>query len=140
MRLVLDSNVWLDWLVFDDPAIAPLRAAVAQGNAEVFIDAACEAELRRVLGYPFGKRSLGEEQQRACIAQCLAIARRIERAQGTRTPPKLPKCKDPDDQKFLEAALAAQADLLVTKDVALLALADRKLPFLIVKPRDLRFE
>ena len=91
-RLVLDSNVWLDWLVFDDPAIAPLRAAVAQGEAEVFIDAACEAELRRVLGYPFGKRSLGEEQQQACIAQCLAVARRVECAQTAGTPPRLPRC------------------------------------------------
>ena len=138
MRLVLDSNVWLDWLVFDDPSIAPLRAAVAGGEAELFIDAACEAELRRVLGYPFGKRSLAEEQQAACIAQCLALARRIEPVEGA--PTRLPKCKDPDDQKFLEAAAAAQADALVTKDDALLALADRRLPFLIMKPRDLRFE
>ena len=49
MRLVLDTNVWLDWLVFDDPELAPVRAAVAQGLARVFIDAACEAELARVL-------------------------------------------------------------------------------------------
>ena len=30
MRLVLDTNVWLDWLVFDDPALAPLKDAVAE--------------------------------------------------------------------------------------------------------------
>ena len=46
----------------------------------------------------------------------------------------LPKCRDADDQKFLEAALAAQADFLVTKDEALLVLAKRDLPFRIVKP------
>ena len=138
MRLVLDSNIWLDWLVFDDPAVAPLRAAAASGGAQVLIDAACEAELRRVLGYPFGKRSLEPAQQQACIARCLAVARRLEPAQ--RPLPRLPKCKDPDDQKFLEAALVADAHALVTKDAALLALANRKLPFLIVKPRDLRFE
>ena len=76
MRLVLDSNVWLDWLLFNDPVVAPLRKAVEAGNAEVFIDAACEAELRRVLGYPFYKKVMTEEEQQACLAQCLAVARR----------------------------------------------------------------
>ena len=45
LRLILDTNIWLDWLVFGDPSIAPIRAAVAAKRAEVFIDAACEAEL-----------------------------------------------------------------------------------------------
>ena len=31
MRLVLDTNVWIDWLVFDDPSIAPLKAAQQSG-------------------------------------------------------------------------------------------------------------
>lgn len=132
MRLVFDSNVWLDWLVFDDPGIAPLRAAIASGAAQVFIDAPCEAELRRVLAYPFGKRTLDEAQRETSMAQCLALAQRIGPVEGAL--PKLPKCKDADDQKFLEAALAAGADYLVTKDEALLALANRKLPFLIAKP------
>jgi predicted nucleic acid-binding protein len=37
----------------------------------------------------------------------------------------LPKCKDRDDQKFLELAHAAQADWLVSKDRAVLKLAKR---------------
>ena len=39
--------------------------------------------------------------------------------------PSLPKCKDRDDQKFLELAHAAQADWLVSKDRAVLKLAKR---------------
>ena len=49
----------------------------------------------------------------------------------------LPRCRDPDDQKFLEAALAAHADYLITKDRALLYFARRRsrpLPFRIVTP------
>lgn len=40
------------------------------------------------------------------------------------TPSPFPKhvCSDPDDDKFLEAALAARADHLVTRDSALLNL------------------
>ena len=39
MRLVLDTNVWLDWLVFDDPSVATITAAIAAKRAQVFIDA-----------------------------------------------------------------------------------------------------
>ena len=47
---------------------------------------------------------------------------------------QLPRCRDRDDQKFLEAALAARAGFLVTKDRALLDLARRVAPFRIVSP------
>jgi len=46
LRLVLDTNVWLDWLVFDDPSIAAIKAAVETKRAEIFIDAACEGRAR----------------------------------------------------------------------------------------------
>lgn len=36
---------------------------------------------------------------------------------------KLPLCRDPDDQKFLELAQACAADILISKDKALLKLA-----------------
>ncbi len=135
MRVVLDTNIWLDWLVFGDPGVAPLRAAVEEGRIEVFIDEACEAELERVLGYSLQKKVLDAAKRQACMAQCRKIAARID-AKITATP--LPQCRDPDDQKFLEAAAAAGADFLVTKDHALLELAraveKRALCFKIVKP------
>ena len=69
MILVLDTNVWLDWLLFDDPSVAALKAAVKEGRAEVFIDPAGEAELERVLAYDLGKHSLDAERQAACLAE-----------------------------------------------------------------------
>jgi len=135
LRLVLDTNVWLDWLVFDDPAVAPLRAAVAAGRAEVFIDQPCVAELARVLAYPLGRRSLDAAAQAVCLAECRRIARPIEASPDI---PPLPKCRDTGDQKFLEAAAAARADVLITKDQALLELARRRTrppPFHIVTPQ-----
>jgi predicted nucleic acid-binding protein len=39
---------------------------------------------------------------------------------------RLPLCKDPDDQKFLELAFSSGADVLITKDRALLDLSRRK--------------
>jgi putative PIN family toxin of toxin-antitoxin system len=130
-RVVLDTNVWLDWLVFDDPAVAPIRAAVAAARAEVCIDADCEAELERALGYDLGKRTVD-------IAACIALCRRMARRIGSPAPEAeralLPRCRDPDDQKFLEAALAARAQFLVTRDRALLELAPRAGSFRIVTP------
>ncbi len=135
VRLVLDTNVWLDWLVFDDPAIAPIRAAVAAKRAEVFIDAACEAELERALGYDLGKkRTLDAAGRVACLAECRRVTLRIDSTVPEAERVRLPACRDPDDQKFLEAALAARAEFLVTKDRALLDLARRALPFRILTP------
>jgi len=131
LRLVLDTNVWLDWLVFDDPAIATLRAAVAAGRAEVFMAPDCEAELERALGYDLGKRAVDIA---ACLAECARVVRRIAPVAKEAQSARLPTCRDPDDQKFLEAALAAGATFLVTKDRALLDLARRALPFRIVTP------
>jgi len=135
VRLVLDTNVWLDWLVFDDAGIAPIAAAVAAGRAEVVIDDAVEAELARVLGYPFKDRALGPDEQAKRLARCLAVARRAEGMRDADAVKRLPRCGDPDDQKFLALALACDAAYLVTKDRALLDLAGRKgLPFRIVEP------
>jgi len=137
VRLVLDTNVWLDWLVFDDPSIAPIKAAVEAKRAEIFIDAACEAELERALAYDFGrKRTLDPAGRDACLALCRRVARRIDPAVPGAEGAQLPACRDPDDQKFLEAALAARAEFLVTKDRALLDLAMRALPFRILTPGD----
>jgi hypothetical protein len=58
LRLVLDTNIWLDWLVFDDAGIAPLKAAAAAARTEIFIDDACARELAAVLGYPLRKEIL----------------------------------------------------------------------------------
>ena len=137
LRVVLDTNVWLDWLVFDDAAIVPLREAVAGGRAEVYMDEATDAELVRVLAYDLGKRSIDAAAQAACLAACRRIARNIVAPAVDPLRAQLPRCRDPHDQKFLELALAARADVLVTKDQALLELARRKLPFRIVAPQAL---
>ncbi len=135
LRAVLDTNVWLDWLVFDDPSAAPIKAAVDAGRAEVLIDAACEAELERALGYDLGKRAVDVA---ACIAECRRVARRIDSAAPEAERSRLPACRDPDDQKLLEAALAARAEFLVTRDRALLELTRRPLPFRILAPEEFR--
>ena len=135
LRLVLDTNIWLDWLVFADPVVIPIRDAVAGARAAVYIDERCEAELERVLTYDLGKHSVDAAAQAACLAACRCVALRVQAPEAPQA--ELPQCRDPDDQKFLEAALAVRADYLVTKDQALLELARRVSTFLIATPAEL---
>jgi len=138
LRLVLDTNVWLDWLVFHDPGIAAIKSAVASGCAEIFIDAACVQELAQVLAYPRKKTMLDDGAQAACLAECRRLARTDEGGGTKDENNPLPTCRDPNDQKFLELARDCGADYLVTRDRALLDLARRKArpaPFRIVTPQ-----
>lgn len=135
-RLVLDTQIWLDWLAFDDPSAAALKKAVAEERADIFMDAACETELERVLGYPIAKKAPDRSLQEARLAEARRVARPPARQLTEAERASLPRCSDRDDQKFLELALAARADALVTKDRALLELG-RRTPFRIVSPANL---
>jgi putative PIN family toxin of toxin-antitoxin system len=131
--LVLDTQVWLDWLVFDDRAVNNIRVAVQSRRAEIVMDAACEAELQRVLAYDLGRHSISPEAQLAALAVARSLSRRVEVVAVD----DLPQCKDPDDQKFIELAFAAKANVLVTKDRELLKMK-RRVPFGIAPPAEFR--
>jgi putative PIN family toxin of toxin-antitoxin system len=123
LRVVLDSNVWIDILVFDDPHTRPIAAALESGALAALIDARCLAELTYVLDYPqFVHRKVDKAAALAVVAR---LAQLVEPAPPAEDARPLPKCKDRDDQKFLELAYAAQADWLVSKDRAVLKLAKR---------------
>ncbi|HKB82096.1 MAG TPA: putative toxin-antitoxin system toxin component, PIN family [Burkholderiales bacterium] len=119
MQLVLDTNVWIDWLVFNDPSIAPLKAARQHGRINIVVNAACLEELHAVLAYP--EFNLDDARKKDHLAEIdrLAIRHGHHRPAG---PIALPRCSDPDDQKFLMLALDAAADWLLTRDKALLKL------------------
>jgi predicted nucleic acid-binding protein len=118
--LVLDTNVCLDLYVFGNPHCAPLKAALAAGAALALTDAACRAEWLRVLDYP----QLALDAARRAAAQAQFDAQLRLWMQGAPVAaPALPRCRDPDDQKFLELAQACGARCLLTRDNALLKLA-----------------
>lgn len=120
MRLVLDTNIWLDWLVFDDPGIKPLKSAYGDGGVQIAINAACLEELGRVLVYP--EFELDAATRNMLFTDVRNCTYRVDKVLLS----PLPRCADPDDQKFLELARNAQADWLITKDKALLILARKR--------------
>ncbi len=119
--LVLDTNIALDLFVFQDPATAPLRDALARTPGAWLATAAMREELVRVLAYPQIVRRLAAQ---ARPAQDVLDA--FDR--GTRLVDVAPKaaytCKDADDQKFIDLAAAHRATL-VSKDDAVLCMAKR---------------
>lgn len=121
-RIVLDTNVCLDAFVFADPSAAPLLAALASGAIEAVTRDDCRAEWQRVLGYP--QLRLDDTSRDAAMA---AFDRHVMRIEPTPSPSErpLPRCADPDDQKFLELARDASAQWLLSRDDALLVLARR---------------
>jgi predicted nucleic acid-binding protein len=123
-RLVLDTNVCLDLFVFGDAAASPLALALAEGRAEAVTDACCREEWCRVLAYP--QLALDEAARAAALAAHDRWVRCTDAAWPAPPPgPRLPRCADPDDQKFLELALACGAGWLLSKDREVLRLGRR---------------
>jgi len=120
--VVLDTNVALDLLVFDDPGCIGLRAALADGDVRWIATAAMRDELVRVLGYPLIAGRLSRIGRSA--AQVLAaFDHQVHAVEPPPAPAALvPPCEDPDDQHFIDLALAHRATLL-SKDRAVLQLA-----------------
>jgi putative PIN family toxin of toxin-antitoxin system len=121
--IVLDTNIVLDLFVFNDPATQPLQQALATQQLRWLATPAMRVELERVLGYKQIVPRL------ACYQRTAAgvLAQFDHHAQLTAAAPKAGvRCTDPDDQQFIDLAVAHQA-LLLSKDQAVLCLHKRLL-------------
>jgi uncharacterized protein len=120
-RAVLDTNVVLDWLVFRDPRVSALSAAVSAGRLRWLSCSAMRAELVHMLA------SARLARWSPDAAAVLAAHDRLALACATPSGLSLarPRCSDADDQVFVDLALAEGARWLLTHDRALLRLARR---------------
>ncbi len=117
-RIVLDTNVCLDLFVFRDPRWNDLLAALESGAVEAVTRADCREEYLVVLHYTH--LPLDADSRPLSAARFDAL---IKVVAPPAKPVRLPVCTDKDDQKFLELARDADAEILITKDKALLKLA-----------------
>ena len=117
-RIVLDTNVCLDLFVFNDPRWAGLLTALESGAVEAITRADCRDEYLVVLHYKH--LPLDDNSRPLSAARFDALIKVIAPSEK---PVRLPVCTDKDDQKFLELARDGAADILITKDKALLKLA-----------------
>lgn len=120
---VLDTNTVLDWLVFADPGVAALAAAVSTGRVCWLACPRMRDELERTLAYP--------QLQKWSPDTVMVLSQFDAHVRMVPAPPSAPlilRCSDSDDQVFVDLAVHSHARWLVTRDRALLRLARRCRP------------
>lgn len=131
-RVVLDTNASLALFLWDDPRCAGLRRRIEAGLLEPILDRACLEEWERVLDSPLAKHADQRRQANTRYALHLTLVETVSRS-------GVPRCRDPDDQKFLALAASGGATILYTRDKDLLrlrGLALKRMGLLIEQPDD----
>lgn len=108
MIAVIDTNIFMAVLLNPSGAPAKIRSRWQQRQFEVLISDPVFEEYSYVLTH---SQTLSELDVQILLVELQAFARRVA-ADGT-----LHACKDPDDDVFLETAVAGGADFLVTKNL-----------------------
>jgi predicted nucleic acid-binding protein len=119
--LVIDTNIVLDLFLFADARAKALHGELVQGRASWVATAPMRDELERVLAYAHIESRL--DYYRLQAGDVLGHFDR--HATLVDVPAKAPvTCKDPDDQKFIDLAVAHRC-VLLSKDAAVLAMTKR---------------
>ena len=121
MQLVIDTNVVLDLLVFGDPGAKKLDEGLETGALRWLATAAMREELARVLAYPkLAPRVAFHRGSPESVLQDFDRHAKLVEA-----PAKAAlTCGDPDDQKFIDLAVAHRC-LLLSKDDEVLRMRKR---------------
>ncbi len=120
--LVLDTNTALDLWAFSDPRVQGLREALEAARVDCPATPAMRQELQAVLERGVGAR------HGATVDGVLGPWDRSVRLVADASPGAAAarlRCRDPDDQKFIDLALATGAQALLSADRDLLSLARR---------------
>jgi putative PIN family toxin of toxin-antitoxin system len=123
-KVVIDTQIVMDWLVFDDARVAPLVAAIEGGQLVWIGRRAMLAELLHVLG-----RGVAAERKPDLARIEATFARHCRMIDADPPPAVRLVCRDPDDQQFIDLAIAERATWLLSRDKAVLALRKRALTF-----------
>lgn len=122
--VILDTHIILDMLLFSDAQVQPVREALAQKKLTWIASLPMREELERVLEYPkiAARRAFYQRSTAEILAQFDAQVRLVAVAPRTTF-----VCKDADDQKFIDLAVAfaEHSVQLISKDHAVLALSKR---------------
>jgi putative PIN family toxin of toxin-antitoxin system len=116
-RLVLDTNVILDLLVFQDPAAEVVRMALDAKLVDAVRSEASMLELIDVIQRPTFR--LNQEEQSIILQAWESSTRLLEN--GAIEPAPF-TCRDQDDQVFLDMAYSLRPALLLSKDLRVLEL------------------
>ena len=129
-RVVFDTGVVVSALVLESRNVAWLRAHWLNRECVPLLSRETAAELVRVLAYL--KFQMTEDEQQEVLADYLPICEVVKPGRACPV-----KCRDLNDQPFLDLAHCGRADVLVTGDRDLLTVAG-KTAFTIESPEAYR--
>jgi len=119
MRAVVDTSVLVSALIKRQGTTGAVLLALRAGRFTVIFSTDILVEIIDVLGRPTFRIKYQIEPD-----DITALVNLIRLRGDLVTPPrKISACRDPEDDKFLEAALAGRADCIVSGDADLLDLA-----------------
>jgi len=108
-KVVIDTNVLISSLLKAESQARKIYRLVLRGKIELYISEDLVKELRRVLEYP--KLGIEKLQREAFFKNLLRVATLVDPKQIVNVIKT-----DPPDNKFLECAVEAKADYLITGD------------------------
>lgn len=121
--VVIDTQVLLDWLVFGDARVARWVGAVTGGAVGWIACPAMRTEFAHMVAHRRFVRWRPQSEHALAAFDRYALML----SEPAASHPRL-RCRDADDQVFVDLALEHRARWLLTRDKALLALARRARP------------
>jgi len=122
LRAVLDANVYISAII--QPGGTPGRLVerfLRDASFEIVVSSAIVDEVLRALGYPKVRKLLHGADAQLWFEDIVVLADLVAGAQQLSG-----ICEDPDDDKYVAAALEARAGCVVTGDKAFLPLKEHE--------------
>ncbi len=129
IRAVIDTNILVSALIKPEGTVGPVLHRLRDGDYEIVLSEQLLTELVDVLNRPRIKEKYGldSEDIETVLALLLLRGRIVSPVE------RVDVCRDPKDNMFLEAALTAEADVIVSGDEDLLVLDSfRSIP--VIRP------
>ena len=127
MNIILDTNVFISGIFFSGPPSQILQAWQNE-SFQIVLSEQILSEYQRVadeLSYKYAQVDI------APIIELVTIHWKLIDTKGI----EISICEDPDDDKFVECAIAGKCDIIVSGDKHLLKLAGYK-SIKILRPRE----
>ena len=118
IQAIIDTNILVSALIKPEGTVGPVLHRLRDGDYEIVLSEQLLTELVDVLNRPRIKEKYGldTEDIETVLALLLLRGRIVSPVE------RVDVCRDPKDNMFLEAALTAEADVIVSGDEDLLVL------------------
>ena len=128
-KVVLDSNVFVSFLISHRPPISTILDLWARGELVIYYSTEILDELKAALKYPKIRKLVSNSETESLIDAIKILGILVIPAK------KIEICRDKKDDKYLEVGLESTSKFLISGDKDILALGEFE-GIKIVSPRD----